>query len=770
MEMIGASMKRLGDPRLLRGQGRYVADVKLPNMLHAAFVRSIHAHAEILDVDAGAARSVPGVVAIWTPQDVSFAALPLLFPHSQLDPVTQVPLGRMVHHVGEPVCMVVADSRYHAEDAAAQIIVRYRSLPAVAVLPDAVRDGAPRVHADRLSNVAARVTQSVGDAVAVLKDAPVVVRESLEIGRVSCMPMETRGLVASWEATGIEDRLTVYAATQTPHMMRRIYSQYFGVKEYQIRVVAPDVGGAFGAKEPFYVEDFLVAWASRQLGRPVAWIEDRMEHMSSAIHEREQSHQAALGITREGKILVVHDRFYANTGAYVPWGVVVPIITSTLIPGAFKVPHYLCEATVVYTNTTPLAPYRGAGRPQAAMVINRLLDSAARELKMDPEEIRRINFIQPDEFPYETGLISREGTPMVLDSGNYPELWDALLERGKYRAWRETQEYARKQRRRLGIGVAIGIENTAMGPFEGATVRMEEDGSVTVATGAASQGQGHDTTLAQVVAEVLAVAPEQVKILEGDTQHIAMGTGTFASRTAALAGSAVYQAAQVVKDKILEIAAQRLEASREDLEIKDGTVQVSGVPQKAIQLGQLAFEAGGPFPGSTYSLPTEPGLSSTQYFSPKGAAYSASAHMAVVEVDSATGAISILQYVSAHDCGNQINPMIVEGQIIGGVIAGIGTALYEEVQYDQQGQLLTSTLMDYLVPGAAEMPDLVLTHRSTPSPLNPLGAKGVGESGAIPAPAAVLAAVQDALNDLGIVLSRIPVRPSQVREALRSSS
>lgn len=768
MKAVGAPMKRFADARLLRGEGRYVADIKFPHMLHAAFVRSIHAHAEVVGVDAERARSMPGVVAIWTPGEVGLPALPLLFPHAQLDPVTQVPLGGAVHHVGEPICLVLATSRYRAEDAVAAIDVQYRVLPAVALLKDAINPKAARVHTDRKSNVAAHFEQSIGDALSALKVADVVVRDAFDIGRISCMPMETRGLVAVWDRAARDEHLTVYAATQTPHMMRRIYSQYFGMQEHQIRVVAPDVGGAFGAKEPFYAEDLLVAWAARQLGRPVSWIEDRMEHLSSAVHEREQTHESVMGLTRDGKIVAVLDDFLAGTGAYVPWGVVVPIITSTLIPGAFVVPNYLCRATVIYTNTTPQAPYRGAGRPQAAMVINRLLDAAARELSMDPAEIRRRNFIPADAFPYETGLISREGSPMVLDSGDYPELWETLLETGEYAAWRDRQERERGTRR-IGIGVAFALENTGMGPFEGATVRIEEDGTVTVATGAASQGQGHETSLAQVAADVLGVDPHTVRVLEGDTQLMAMGTGTFASRTAAVAGSAVYQSSEEVKAKILTLAASLLEAAPEDLELRDGEIQVRGVPDRAVSLGHLAFVAGGPFPGSTYNLPVDPGLSATRYFAPRGAAYSASAHLAVVEVHEDTGAVDILHYVSAHDCGTEINPLIVKGQIMGGVIAGIGTALYEEIRYDAEGQLLTSTLMDYLVPGAVEMPDIVSVSRSTPSPLNPLGVKGVGESGAIPVPAAISAAVQDAVWDLGVRVMRVPIRPSVMRDNIRNA-
>jgi carbon-monoxide dehydrogenase large subunit len=763
---IGEPLKRLGDPRLLRGHGRYVADIRLNDMLHAAFVRSIYAHANIVDVDVSKARALPGIVAIWTPYDVSFAALPLLFAHPKLDPVTQIPLGRTVHHVGEPICLVLATSRYRAEDAVALIDVKYQPLPAVVRLQDALREDAPSAHADRSSNIAAQFEQIIGDARAALASAPVVVRDAFTIGRISCMPMETRGLVAQWQNQQTEETLTVYGATQTPHMMRRVYSEYFGVGEERIRVVAPDVGGAFGAKEPFYAEDLLVAWGAREVGRPVSWIEDRMEHLQASVHEREQQHKSAMGLTRDGHIIAVQDDFIASTGAYVPWGVIVPIITSTLIPGAFRVPNYLCRATVAYTNTTPLAPYRGAGRPQAAMVINRLLDLAADVLQMDPAEIRMRNFIPTDAFPYDTGLISREGSPMVLDSGNYPELWKQLLKTGDYDGWRRRQKESSSQDRHIGIGLAIALENTGMGPFEGATVEIEENGAVTVSTGAASQGQGHETSLAQIAADVLGVAVDRVRVREGDTQLLRLGTGTFASRTAAVAGSAVHDSAVAIKAKVFAMAEVLLEAHQDDLEMQAGCVQVRGVPSKSLSLGSLAYLASGPFPGSTFAFAIEPGLRATRYFVPQGAVYSASAHLVVVEVERSTATVRILHYVSAHDCGTEVNPLIVTGQIMGGIVAGIGTALYEEVVYDESGQLLTNTLMDYLLPGAAEMPDILSVSCPIPTPLNPLGVKGVGESGAIPAPAAISAAVQDAIRDWGGRVSRIPIRASDLRAEL----
>lgn len=769
MGYIGQSVRRIGDGRLLRGQGRYIADISHPGMVYAAFVRSPYGHARIKAIDTGRAAKVPGVVAVYGADRLEFPALPLLFPYPTLDPVTQIPFGKEIHHAGEPVAMVVADTRYQAEDGAAAVQVEYERLAAVTDMKRALEKGAPAVHSIRTDNRAAVIVQKVGDAEAALRDAPVVIEVQIGMGRVSCSPIETRGLIARWGTSQGQKTLDVEAATQTPHMMQRLYAELLGISERQIRVRAPDVGGAFGAKEPFYVEDFLVAWAARQVGRPVAWIEDRAEHLLTAVHEREQFHTAKMGLTREGRIVAVADEFVANTGAYVPWGVIVPVITSTLIPGPYNVPHYVCRGTVVYTNTTPLAPYRGAGRPQAALVINRLLDRAAEVLNLDPVTIRERNFIRPEEFPYKTGLRSREGTPMVLDSGDYPGLLDLLVRSGDYDGWRQKKSESRATGRSIGIGIAVGIENTGMGPHEGARVTVENDGHITVATGAASQGQGHETTLAQVAAEVLGVDVGKVHVSEGDSRGITYGTGTFASRTAVVAGSAVKIAAEQVREKLLKAAAHLLEVAKEDLELREGAVSVRGVPSRSLSFAHLALAASGPFPGSSFTLPIEPGLSVTSFYTPSGATYAAGAHMAVVEVDRETGKITVLAYCAVHDSGTLLNPRIVTGQLHGGIVAGLGTALWEDLEFDEDGQLLTGTLMDYLLPQAGDIPELQVAHQSTPSPLNPLGAKGVGESGAIAAPSALLAAIEDALREDGVVFDRIPVRPGDVRRKILQS-
>jgi CO/xanthine dehydrogenase Mo-binding subunit len=742
-------------------------------MLYAAFVRSPHAHARILDVDATAARQMPGVVAVYSALDADLPNLPLLFPHAALEAVTQKPLSREVAHMGEPVAIVVADNRYHAEDACEVVDVTYEPLSAVASLEAAIAKDAPLAHSWMQSNLAARFAQKVGDAEVALREAPVVVSLEMSIGRVSCVPIECRGLIARWSDGLGQPELTVYAATQTPHMMRRIYADMFEAPEQSIRVIAPDVGGGFGAKEPFYVEDFLVPWAARQVGRPVCWLEDRLEHLQAAVHEREQKHWAYMGVSRTGDILAVSDTFLAATGAYIPWGIIVPVITSTLIPGPYKVPNYSCNAEVIYTNTMSLAPYRGAGRPQAALIMNRLLDKAAERLDMDPAEIRFKNLIQPEEFPYDTGMTARDGTPMRLDSGSYPALLETLLEKGHYQSWRAQQSEATTSGRLLGIGMAVAIENTSIGPHEGANVTIESNGDVIVKTGAASQGQAHETTLAQVAASVLNVPLERVRVLEGDTGLIPYGAGTFASRTAVVAGSATKMASEKVRQKIYALASSLLEIGPDDLELVNASVQVRGDPQRSISFAQLAQLASGRFPGSTFTYPIEPGLNATEYFVPQSATYASAAHLAVVDVDPEIGSIRILAYTAVHDCGTLLNPLVVDGQVMGGVVAGIGTALFEEVRYDEQGQLLTGSLMDYLMPAAVEMPDITIAHIETPSPLNPLGAKGAGEGGTIPAPAAIVAAIEDALRPFHAEIDHIPVTPLRIKtlllqQALRS--
>ncbi len=763
---VGQRLRRQEDPRLLRGEGRYVADIEPPGTLHVALVRSPHAHARILGIEVTRARMSQGVAAVLTARDLGEHNRPLLnrLPHPALFFYPQYPLARgKVHYLGEPVAVIAAESRYLAEDAADLVEVAYEPLPAVADTGAALRPGAAVVHDDEgaKDNLAASFSQQFGDVEAAFARAHQVVRGRLTIGKCSGVPIECRGIVASVDHLG---RLTIWDATQLPHMVREVLAELLGKHEHEIRVIPPDVGGAFGAKQPFYPEEYLVPYLALRLRRPVKWIEDRREHLLASIHERGQVHEAELAVDAGGKILGVRDRFVADSGAFCPWGIVVPLITSTMIPGAYKVPAYRCEVQVAYTNTCPLAPYRGAGRPQAAYVLERLLDEAARALGIDSAELRFRNFIQPEDFPYATGLLGRDGSPVLYDSGNYPGCLEKVLDLVGARGFAAEQEAARREGRLLGLGIAMGIENSGYGPHEGARLRIEPSGRVVIYSGACSQGQGHLTTLAQVAADVLTVPPEQITLVGGDTEGIPYGTGTFASRTAVTAGNAVAAAALRVKEQALRLAAHLLEASPHDLEVDDGAVRVKGATDRKLTLAELAAFAAARSPGISFPAGLAIGLEATEYFVPRAPSYPAAAHAAVVEVDPATGEVAILRYAMVDDCGTVINPLIVEGQVLGGFAAGIGNALYEEVLYDEQGQLLTGSLLDYLIPGATEVPAPRLAHQCTPSPLNPLGVKGVGETATIPVPACINNAVSNALS---VPANETPLTPVKVRALLR---
>lgn len=759
---VGRGRPRLEDGPLLRGRGRYVADITPPGTLHAVIVRSPHARARIAAIDAARARALPGVAAVLAAPDLGADNRPV--PNRLLHPALRYhapyPLARTaVHYVGEPVAVIAAASRYVAEDAADRLHVVYEPLPAVADAAAALGHGVPVVHEDQgaADNLAATFTQEFGDVAAAFARAHLLVQQRFTIGRCSGVPLEGRGVVAAVDPLG---RLTVWDSTQVPHLIRGVLAEMLGKAEHEIRVVPPDVGGAFGVKQPFYPEEFLVPYLALALGRPVKWIEDRHEHLLASVHERGQVHEAELAVDADGRILGVRDHFVADSGAFCAWGIVVPLITSTMIPGPYRVPAYRCEARVAYTNTCPVAPYRGAGRPQAAFVIERLLDEAARALGLDGACIRLRNLVPPDAFPYATGLRGRDGSPVVYDSGDYPRALRTALALVDAGAVAGEREAARAHGRRLGLGVATVAENSGYGPHEGARVRVDGGGRVIVHTGACSQGQGHETALAQIVADVLTVSPEQVTLVGGDTDGIPYGTGTFASRTAVVAGNAVAAAALRVREQALRVAAHLLEASPHDLELRAGTARVRGAPDRCVALAAVASFAAAPLPGLGYPTTLPVGLEATEYFVPPAPTYPSAAHAAVVSVDTATGRVEVLRYAMVDDCGRVINPLLVEGQVRGGFAAGLGNALYEEIRYDAQGQLLTGTLADYIIPSAAEIPPVRVAHQCTPSPLNPLGVKGVGETSTIPVPACINNAVADAL---GVPANETPLTPDRVR-------
>ncbi len=753
--LFGASVRRREDGRLVSGRGRYVADVALPGMLHVAVYRSPHAHARLARIDADGARKHRGVIRVVVPNDVAqLGRLPLLVPHKSLvAPACPEILPReIVSYAGQAVALVVAESAELAEDALAKLEVEYEPLPAVA-MADALRPDAPRVHPG--GNVAARFTQRVGDPTSALARADLVLRKRFTLHRGAGMAMETRGIVARWDAD--LGQITVWSTTQAPQILRRLLARYLKLPEHAVRVVTQDIGGGFGPKAIVYSEDILIPLLARALGRPVRFIETRREHLLAVTQERDQWHDAELGLTREGTIVALRDSFVHDCGAFVSWGIIVPIITSVSVPGPYRVPNYEVTLTAVYTNRVPVTPVRGAGRPQAVFVMERMLDLAAERLGLDRIAIRERNLIQPDEFPYDVGLVSRDNSPRRYDSGNYPECLRRVVEAVGWSGFAKERERALAEGRAIGLGVALFVEDTGLGPYEGIRVRIDPDGRVFVFSGTSSQGQAHETTFAQIVADALSVPLEHVTVVPGDTAGVTYGVGTFASRVAVLAGSSAAHAAAEVRKKALAVAADHLEAAIEDLTIEDGRIRVRGAPGLGLALGEVAAIATAPRPGYALAGGMDPGLDASAYVHVTQSTYSSGAHATVVEVDVDTGAVRVLRYVAVDDCGTMINPMVVDGQIHGGVAHGIGNAFLEEIVYDDAGQLVTGTLMEYALPRAADVPSLEVGHVVTPSPLNPLGVKGAGEGGTLPAPAAIANAVADALRPLGVELTEMPL-------------
>jgi aerobic carbon-monoxide dehydrogenase large subunit len=764
--LFGARVRRREDARLVTGHGRYVADVALPGLLHVAVHRSPHAHARIVRVDAAEARRRPGVVHVQVPADVAaLGRLPLLVPHSSLvAPACPEMLPQeIISYAGQPVALVVAASAAEAEDALDALHVEYEPLPAVASLDEAMRTDGPRVHPG--GNVAARFTQRVGDPAGALARADVVLRERFHVHRGGGMAMETRAIAARWDAD--LGQITVWATAQAPQILRRLLARYLGLPEHAVRVVTQDIGGGFGPKAIVYAEDILVPFLARALGRPVQFVETRREHLAAVTQERDQWHDIELGLTREGHIVAVRDTFTHDCGAFVSWGVIVPILTSVTVPGPYRVPSYEVTLTALYTNRVPVTPVRGAGRPQAVFVMERMLDLAAERLGLDRVAIRQRNLIQPDEFPYDVGLISRDNSPRRYDSGNYPECLRRAAETVGAAGFGAERERARAAGRAIGIGFAMFVEDTGLGPYEGIRVRVDPAGRVFVFSGASSQGQAHETTLAQVVGDGLSVPIEQITVVPGDTAGIPYGVGTFASRVAVLASASAVHAAAEVRKKAIAIAAAQLEAAPDDLVLEDGRIAVRGAAGRGLTLGDVAAIATAPRPG--YALPgsMDPGLEASGYVHVLQSTYSNGAHAAVVEVDPETGTVKVLRYVAVDDCGTMINPMVVEGQIHGGIAHGIGNALLEEIVYDDAGQLLTGTLMDYALPRASDVPALEVHHVVTPSPLNPLGVKGSGEGGTLPAPAAIANAIADALRPLGVEVTEMPLTRERLWRSVR---
>lgn len=770
---IGERIKRNEDPRLLTGQALFVDDVDLPNMLHAAFLRSDYAHAYIKNIDVSEARARAGVVAVFTAEDMGEdwqPGPPLVSPPPTVEGVTfhsrrQVPLAKgKVRHVGEPIAVVIAENRYIAEDAVEDILVDLEPLEVVSDIETALDPGAPLIHEDLESNLAAHMIQRVGDYQAAKTKADLVISRRIEIDRGAAAAMENRGIVASWDAKS--QHLTIWDTTQAPIPIRNGVATRLGLSGNQVRVIAPFIGGGFGPKMMMhYPEEILIPWIAVKLARPIKWIEDRRENFYATTQERRQVHEAEMILTREGKILGISHTFLHDSGAYDPYGLTIPLNTESHAMGAYDVPNYFSELTVVFTNKIITTPIRGAGRPQGIFVVERLLDMAAKELNMDPVEIRRLNFIPPEAFPYERVIIDQAFSPLIFDSGDYQPVMDKAVEMIGYEQFiKEEQPRLRAEGRHVGIGIVPFVETTGVGPYEGARINIETNGKVNVATGVGTQGQGHFTVFAQIVAEQLGVDIKDVNLVTGDSAEFHWGTGTFASRGAVVAGNAIHASASIVRQKVLKLASKLLEAPEEELELVDGQVRVADVPRLSISLGELAVEAN-PLRGAV-EPGTEPGLEATSYFGPKYGATAFGVHAMIIEVDPETMMIEIKRYVVVEDCGTVLNPLMLEAQVHGGVAMGIGNAYYEQLVYDENAQLLNASLADYLIPTASEVPRIEVGHHETRSPLNPLGTKGAGEAGAIPVPAVFAQAIENAFADQDLEILEMPLSPNRLFELL----
>ena len=770
-KFFGERMKRTEDPRLLRGRGRYVADIELPGMVEAAFVRSPHAHARINSIDTSRARALEGVQAVLTWKDLPASAqkrMPLLVPNPAIrEARTQYCLAKdEVCFVGDAVAVVIADSRYIAEDALSMVEVDYELLPVAAECRSGLEPGSATAHSDLRDNLAARVKMAYGKPDEAFKSAETIVRETFWQHRGCGHAMETRGVVAQYER--VTGQLTTWSAGQTPFADKMNLVEILAWDPHRVRVIHPDVGGGFGPKASFYVEHAVVAAAAVLLERPVKWIEDRLEHFIATNQERDQYWDMELALDAAGKILGLRIGMIHDAGAYLPWGIIMPYIGVTTTPGPYAVSNIDIELKVVFTNKVPTTPVRGAGRPQAAFAMERILDKAARILHIDRDEIRRRNFVTPAQMPYAVGFIYRDGKPVVYDSGDYPACQEKALEASDYAGFAARRAKALTEGRYLGIGIGNYVEGTGLGPFEGATVRIQQDGRITILTGASPQGQGHKTTFAQICADHLGIRPEEIDVVTADTDAISMGIGTFASRIAVTAGNSVHIASLAVRQKAVKLAAFLMEAAEEDLEVVQGCVQVKGVPRKRKTFSELARVALG-MPGFSFPEGVTCGLEHTEYFSPVRSTYCSGTHVAEVEVDIRTGHVKILRYTVAHDSGKLINPLIVDGQIQGGVAHGIGNALFEWMGYDDNAQPVTTNFGEYLLPMATDVPKVDIVHIETPSPLNPLGVKGAGEGGTIPAAAAIISAVEDALGPFGVSLAQAPVFPQRIVELLKEA-
>jgi carbon-monoxide dehydrogenase large subunit len=787
-KLIGSSIKRREDPRFITGQGHYTDDLKLAGMTYAVFVRSPHAHARIKGIDTARARAHPGVVAVFTGSDMTGVnSLPCgwdLRKEKNIPGVVQdlamvphMPLSSdAARHVGDPVAVVIATSQDAATDAAEMVQVDWEALPSVTATERAAQAGAPQIHAGAPGNVAFKWELGGGDVDAAFKTADVVVKKRIVNQRLVANAMEPRACVARYEdATG---ELTLWVTSQNPHVHRLLMCAFvLGIPEHKVRVISPDVGGGFGSKIFLYNEEVVCSWASRQLKRPIRWTATRHEAYLTDAHGRDHVTDAAMAMSKDGKILGLHVKTTANLGAYLStFAPAVPtFLYGTLLNGVYTIGAIKCEVTGVFTNTTAVDAYRGAGRPEACYVLERMVDAGGAALKMDPAEVRRKNFIPKFSGAYQTQVA------VSYDSGDYAKAFDRLLQMFDYKKFRAEQAAARQKGRYLGVGFSTYIEACSIAPsklvgalgagaglYESGKVRVHPTGSVTVYTGSHSHGQGHETTFAQLVADELQIPIEQVEVVHGDTGAIPFGMGTYGSRSASVGGTALHMSVDKIKEKGKKIAAHLLEASASDIEYTGGQFHVRGAPGKAVPFGAVALTAYVPH---NYPEGLEPGLEETSFYDPSNFCFPFGAHACVVEVDPDTGHVKIVRYLAVDDVGNVINPMIVDGMVHGGVAQGAGQALWEGAVYDDQsGQLITGSMMDYAMPKADQLPMYETDRTETPTPVNPLGVKGAGETGTIAATPAVVNAVVDALSGLGVDhIEVMPLTPERVWKTVQAA-
>jgi carbon-monoxide dehydrogenase large subunit len=774
---VGQALRRKEDPPLIMGKGRYTDDIVLPGQLWAAIIRSPEAHARIVSIDKSAAEARPDVELVLTGEDLGELEAPL--PMAWVPPGVEIktpehwPLARgKVCHVGDPVAVVVANDKYAAVDAAEDVVVEYDPLPVVVDVEEALKDGAPLVHEEFGTNITHEWGLGSEDVEEALAAADVVVERRIVNHRTAGAAIEPRAVAADYRA----GHLTLYSATQIPHLVRLQLAGVLGIAEENFRVVAPDVGGGFGSKLNVYGEEALMAHLSRKLERPVRWTATRSEDMVAAVHGRDQVDYARMGINRDGTIVALHAKLIADLGAYqqllTPF---IPSFGAFVMSGCYKIPSVRTDIVGVFTNKFPTDAIRGAGRPEATHLIEVMIDQAAAEIGMDGLEIRRKNFIPKEDFPADVAV------GITYDSGDYHGTLDKLLANLNLDEFRAEQERARSEGRHLGIGFSTYMEicglapSRAVGPsgvgiqagfWESAVVRVHPSGGATVWTGASPHGQGHDTGFAQIVADRIGSTPEQVEVIHGDTDRGPFGMGTYGSRSLSVGGESVARAANKVADKAKKIAAHMLEAAPDDIELRDGKYSVKGSPDKALTLADISLAAYVP-----EDIPEgmEPGLDETNFYDPENFVFPFGAHAAIVEVDAETGRVDLKRYVSVDDCGPAINPMLIDGQVHGGIVHGVAQAMYEQIVYDENGQLVTGSFVDYALPTAAEMPSFETDRTETPSPVNSLGVKGVGEAGTIASSPTIVNAVIDALRPLGVDYIDMPVTPMRVWQAIQAA-